>query len=205
MSQPDPSSSSPEDFTPAPSQLSRLWAMGVALEEAWKAHESQLQAFLKIMMKNRPKEPRFDVIAESNNPAKALADFLRDAAVQAEWKKDFPANLEKLARHLRQPLPLFDKIDSALVGMWCDNQSLLSPLCLLSDSAICMVLEGGDLSANDEMIRQRINRLGLFRPTAPRIGLRIIKKNGKEFFKLVFRKKGITPSRAELETFSESK
>ena len=193
------------DNIPTPAEVFRMIGHGIKPEDAWKCLRSQISALYKLARSHAPNEPEIQAIFNSSNPTKALSEYLGQEQRQLDWNKELPQMLKKLMRYSKRTENSIAKIDSALVGLWNDDVGSLAPLCLLSDDAILTTFEGAINISTEAMIRQRIKRLGLFRPTAPRIGIRTIQKNGKQYSTLVYRKKRNRPSKSDMDSFLQSK
>jgi hypothetical protein len=204
-----------DDFKKCDQQSTDLVALtvwGVAPPEALKAIETADAAYTKLITKDlfgTEELPTdwlgieylfFKAIKQSSDPAKELREMLNREDFSDRMNKDPGGFIRRLHDFMESKRgDDFDKIDNLLVAFWTHQMPSrrLPAFCLMTDRFLVWALG----IPSEDAARQRVQRLGLYRPLRPRITMEEVIKDGQSFARSAFKVNGKRCSDAEFQEF----
>jgi len=195
--------------------LATLTAWGAAPVEALKAIESADAARAKLITKELfgaediPTDwPGFEhlffkAIKHSSDPAKELRESLARPDFSEQMNKDPAGFIRRLHEFMASKRgDDFDKIDNLLAALWSQQMPsrLLPPFCIMTDRFLVWALG----ISSEDAARQRVQRLGLYRPSRPRVSMEEVIQDGKSYARITTRLDAERCSTAEFREFIDA-
>ena len=192
----------PDDWLKNALRLHSFWQ--VQVDEAARAVDSHWSAFEKVisdafgMSKPISETHGLDLFAPifKDRPSDLYRTLMANPEIMAQIDSlgtdGHERVADKVSKAKKRSKKTFAKLPrtwrTLCIGCWSVDCAQWPPFCLLSDMAIIDLFAREDDLVGGEAIRQEISRLGLYRPTWPRIG---VQHHGKNF-RWVIQHSGVT-------------